>query len=122
MAHLKSEPGADVVAEALTGRPAISVVIWAEVLGKLAERGEDPAVAAAEMKAEGLIGGVIAIEPVREEDCITIARLRVRTRKRGISQSDRTCLALAERLKVPALTSDRKWTEVDVEAKVRLFR
>ncbi len=122
MAHLKSEPGADVVAEALAGAPAISVVIWAEVLGKLAERGEDPEVAAAEMKAEGLIGKVVTIEPVSEEDCIAIARLRVRTRKRGISQSDRTCMALAARLKVPALTSDHQWTEVDIDAEVQLFR
>jgi PIN domain nuclease of toxin-antitoxin system len=66
----------------------ISVVNWAEVLSKLAERGEDPEVAAAEMKAEGLIGGVISIEPVSEEDCVAIARLRARTRKRGISQAD----------------------------------
>ncbi len=122
MAHLKSEPGADVVDEAMKHRAAISIVIWGEVLSKLAERGEDPEEVAKELKAEGLIGGVIAIEPVSEEDCIAIARLRVKTRKRGISQSDRTCMALAARLKVPALTSDHKWTEVDIDAEVQLFR
>lgn len=91
---------------------AISVVNWTEVLSKLAERGEDPELAAAELKEAGLIGGVIAIEPVTSEDSIQIARLRPLTRDRGLSLADRACLALAERLQVPVLTADGAWIDL----------
>jgi len=77
---------------------AISVANWAEVLSKLAERGEDPEVAAAEMKGAELVGQVIVVEPMTEDDCIAIARLRRTTKAQGLSLADRACLALAERL------------------------
>ena len=122
MAHLHSEPGAQVVGEALTRRSAINVVNWAEVLPKLAERGEDPDVAAAEMRGAALIGELVTIEPLSEADCVEVARLRPLTKPQGLSLADRACLALATRLGVPALTTDHSWAEADVEAKVTLIR
>ncbi len=101
---------------------AISVANWAEVLSKLAERGEDPEVAAAEMRGAGLIGGAVAIEPINEADCILMARLRRTTKAQGLSLADRACLALAERLGVPALTADGEWTKAEVKAEVRQIR
>ena len=88
---------------------AISVVNWIEVLSKIARRGEDPELAAAEMKGAGLIGGVVTIEAVTERDSIEIARLQPLTKKQGLSLADRACLALAIRLGVPAVTGDRDW-------------
>jgi ribonuclease VapC len=82
---------------------AISVANWAEVLSKLAERGEDPGVAAAEMRGAALVGKVVSVEPITEDDCIEIARLRPATKDQGLSLADRAALALARRLGVPAL-------------------
>ncbi len=122
LAHLNEEEGAAVVREAMEAGAAISVANWAEVLTKLAEKGENPEVAVAEMKGAGLIGGVVAVEPITEEDCVRIARLRRSTKPQGLSLADRACVALAERLDVPALTADREWGKAAMGAKVRLIR
>jgi ribonuclease VapC len=83
LAHLRDEEGASVVREAMKPGAAISVANWVEVLSKLAERGEDPDVAAAEMKGAELVGGVLAVEPITDDDCIAIARLRPKTKAQG---------------------------------------
>jgi ribonuclease VapC len=122
LAHLNEEPGAAAVREAMQTGAAISVINWTEVLTKLGERGEDPELAAAELRAAGLIGAAISIEPLTDADCIAVARLRSATKAKGLSLADRACLALADRLRVPAITADRTWREVDVPAQVRLIR
>lgn len=122
LAHLNEEPGAAVVREAMEDGAAISMANWAEVLTKIAERGEDPEVAVAEMKGAGLIAGVVTIEPITEEDCIEIARLRRATKAQGLSLADRSCLALAGRLGVPAVTADREWSKAQIGVKVQAIR
>lgn len=122
LAHLRDEEGASVVREAMKPGAVISVANWVEVLSKLAERGEDPGVAAAEMKGAGLVGGVIAVEPITDDDSIAIARLRPKTKAQGLSLADRACLVLAERLGVPALTADGEWTKAEVKAEVQIIR
>jgi PIN domain nuclease of toxin-antitoxin system len=119
---LNDEEGAVVVREVMREGVAISVANWAEVLSKLAERGEDPDIAAAEMKGSELVGQVISIEPITETDCIAMARLRCVTRKQGLSLADRACLSLAERLDVPAVTADGAWKEAEVRAEVKSIR
>jgi ribonuclease VapC len=101
---------------------AISAINWIEVLTKLAERGEDPDLVAAELKGAGLIGAVVSLETLSDDDCVAIARLRRTTKAWGLSLADRACLVLATRLKVPALTADRAWGEIEVEADVHLIR
>lgn len=122
LAHLRDEEGASVVREAMKPGAVISVANWVEVLSKLAERGEDPGVAAAEMKGAGLIGGVLTVEPITDDDCIEIARLRPKTKAQGLSLADRACLVLAERLDVPALTTDGEWAKAEVKAEVQQIR
>jgi PIN domain nuclease of toxin-antitoxin system len=39
-----------------------------------------------------------------------------------LSLGDRACLALAQRLNVPALTADHAWTEVRLDVAVQLIR
>jgi ribonuclease VapC len=122
MAVLHDEIGADVAAEAIANGAAISVVNWAEVLTKLAERGRDPEQAASETrKAEGS-KRALAIEPLTAADCVVVARLRLTTRAQGLSLADRACLALAERLAVPAITADREWAKADIDADIQLIR
>lgn len=113
MAVLNREPGRLAVKAAIEAGAAIGVVNWAEVLSKLAERGEDP------VRASGAIRRVaeaeetaLRIEALTEEDCLEVARLRARTREAGLSLADRACLALAARYEVPALTADRSWSDL----------
>jgi ribonuclease VapC len=122
MAVLHAEDGASVVIEAIGEGAAVSVVNWAEVLSKLAEAGKDPEVAAAELRRAEGSRRALSIEPLTAADCVAVARLRPVTRRQGLSLADRACLALAERLEVPALTADRKWLEADVAAEVQLIR
>lgn len=122
MAVLHDEEGADAAAEAIANGAAISIANWAEVLTKLAERGRDPEQAARETrKAEGS-RRALAIEPLTAADCIAIARLRLTTKAQGLSLADRACLALAERLGVPAVTADQDWAKADVAAEIQLIR
>lgn len=123
MALLNDEEGSGIVADAIAEGAAISVVNLAEVLSKVAERGGDPAAAAAELrKAEGA-KRALAIEPMTAADCVAVARLRPVTKRRGLSLADRACLALSERLDVPALTTDEAWDDLpDLEVEVRLIR
>lgn len=122
MAVLHAEDGASVVIEAIGEGAAMSVVNWAEVLSKLAEAGKDPEVAAAELRRAEGSRRALSIEPLTAADCVAVARLRPVTKRQGLSLADRACLALAERLGVPALTADRKWLEADVVAEVQLIR
>lgn len=100
----------------------MSVINWAEVLSKLAKAGKDPEIAAAELRRAEGSRRALSIEPLTAADCVAVARLRPITRRQGLSLADRACLALAERLDVPALTADRKWLEADVVAEVQLIR
>lgn len=122
LAHLNDEEGASEVRKAMKAGAAISVANWIEVLSKLAERGEDPGVAAAEMRGAELVGQVIAIEPITDDDCIAIARMRPKTKAQGLSLADRACLVLAERLGVPALTTDGEWAKAKVKTEVQKIR
>jgi ribonuclease VapC len=122
MAVLHAEDGASIVIDAIGEGAAINVVNWAEVLSKLAEAGKDPAAAVAELRRAEGSRRALTIEPLTAADCVAVARLRPITRPQGLSLADRACLALAERLGVPALTADRKWLEADVTAEVRMIR
>ena len=122
MAVLHAEDGASVVIEAIGDGAAVSVVNWAEVLSKLAEAGKDPEAAAAALRRAEGSRRVLTIEPLTAADCVTVARLRPITRPQGLSLADRACIALAERLGVPALTADRKWQEADIAPEVQLIR
>lgn len=122
MAVLHAEDGASVVIEAIGEGAAVSVVNWAEVLSKLAEAGKDPEVAAAELRRAEGSRRALSIEPLTAADCVAVARLHPVTRRQGLSLADRACLALAERLDVPALTADREWLTADVAAEVQLIR
>jgi PIN domain nuclease of toxin-antitoxin system len=122
MALIHGENGQGVVAAALAGRSAISIVNWAEVLSKVAAEGGDPVALEIDLRERGFIGMALSIEGMTEADCVEVARLRPLTARQGLSLADRVCLVLAARLGVPALTTDRAWADADVKADVQLIR
>jgi ribonuclease VapC len=122
MALIHGENGQGVVAAALAGRSAISIVNWAEVLSKVAAEGGDPVALEVDLRERGFIGMALSIEGMTEADCVEVARLRPLTARQGLSLADRVCLVLAARLDVPALTTDRAWADADVKADVQLIR
>lgn len=122
LAVLNDEEGVEVVTEAIARGAAVSIVNWAEVLSKVAERGMDPETAAVELRRAEGSRRALTIEPLTAADCIEVARCRLLTRRQGLSLGDRACLVLAARLGVPALTTDRIWSDADVDAEVQIIR
>jgi PIN domain nuclease of toxin-antitoxin system len=122
LAYLHDEAGAQAVEEALAGVAAIGSPNLGEALSKLADEGQDPGRVAARLEQRGLLGQALIVEPLATEDAVRIARLRPKTRQAGLSLGDRACLAIALRLKLPAVTADRSWLEVDVGVDVRSIR
>ena len=114
LAYLQDEPGADLVAEVLIQGAALSAVNWAEVLSKLAERGQDPNVVVAQLTEQGLLDKAILVYPLDETLARVIARLYPQTRSLGLSLGDRACLALALSLGLPAFTADRNWGSLNL--------
>lgn len=116
MALLNEERGAAAV-EALVADAVISAVNWYEAYGKLRARGVDSAALTANMAETG-----IAVFPFDEQDARATAELAPVTRSAGLSLADRACLALAARLEVPAVTTDRAWSDLDVGVEILCVR
>jgi ribonuclease VapC len=123
LAYLHDEDGADVVAEAISESAAISAANWAETLSKVAEAGVDPGELARDLEEQGLLHGLVEVVPLTAEDAILIGELRVPTKHLGLSLGDRACLALGLRVRLPILTADREWVELEgVDADLRPIR
>ena len=123
LAHLLAEPGGEVVRDLLAEQAAaMSAVNWAEVLSRLASVGADPDEVAQRLDSEAALGDVLTVVALTGSDGPAIARLRPTTRHLGLSLADRACLALAQRLGLPVLTTDRAWAQLQIGMKIRLAR
>ncbi len=122
LAYLQAEPGSQTVEAALAAGAVMNLVNYAEVLSRLGDVGEEPAAAHRRLQEQGLLGGLLELVPLAEDDAVAIARLRAATRAQGLSLGDRACLATGLRLARPVLTADRSWAAVDVGVTVRLIR
>jgi PIN domain nuclease of toxin-antitoxin system len=123
LAHLLAEPGGDVVRDTLAEHAAVmSAVNWAEVLSRLASAGADPHEVAQRLASEAGLGDVLTVISLEGGDGPAIARLRAATRHLGLSLADRACLALAQRLELPVLTTDRAWAQLQIDVEIRLAR
>lgn len=122
LAYLHGEPGADRVGEILEQTSVMSVVNWAETLSWFTARDQNPVTIIQTLEAKGLLGGLLEILPMTEEDALNIARLRPLTKAYGLSLGDRACLSLGLKLSVPVLTADRVWAELQVGVEVLLAR
>ena len=112
LAFLRNEPGVDRVAQELENGAYISAVNWAEALSKVFELGIDCEKLISTLKIQGIIGGALIVVPVTEDDALPIGRLRLITKKDGLSLGDRACLALASKMKARAITADRNWQNI----------
>lgn len=116
LAMLHSEPGGEMVAAVLENS-IVSAVNWAEVVQKAVAHGIDIDGMSEEMQALGL-----NVQPFSPEDAEVAGKLWTTTRSRGLSLGDRACLALAAKFEIPALTTDRAWSELDLDVEVQLAR
>ncbi len=122
LAYLQGEPGSEVVQAALVGGAVMAIVNYAEVLARLGDAGEEPATAHRRLQDQGLVGGLLELVPLSENDAVVIAQLRTATRAQGLSLGDRVCLAVGLRLGRPVFTADRRWADVSVGVTVHLIR
>jgi PIN domain nuclease of toxin-antitoxin system len=123
LAHLLAEPGGDVVRASLAERAAVmSAVNWAEVLSRLASAGADPYEVAQRLASEAALGDVLTVIALEDSDGSAIARLRPTTCHLGLTLADRACAALAQRLELPVLTTDRAWAQFQIGVEIRLAR
>lgn len=122
LAYLNQEAGAEAVAEQMVRGGFISAVNLAEVYSKVTEWGQDVHLLEQALVRQGLLGGVLEVVPFGPEDVLRVAALRPLTKTQGLSLGDRVCLALAQRLELPALTTDSAWNNLDVGVEVRVVR
>jgi ribonuclease VapC len=116
MALIRGEPGADIVVSCLS-RAIISAVNQAEVQTKLVSAGIDEALAWWHI-AEARCPSV----PF-DEDLARIAGGLVKvTRPYGLSLGDRACLALAMQRKATVYTTDREWSRLGLDLKIKMIR
>jgi AcrR family transcriptional regulator len=87
---------------------ALGSAATATLTRKLADAGEDPATANHRLSEQGLIGGLLEVVPLTEEDAVVIAQLRTSTSVHGLSLGDRACLATGLRFSGPVLTDRRR--------------
>ena len=119
IAFLNREPGHEAVADALAAGAVACTANLAEVIGILTRHGL--AIADALDSVDGLPITAIDLD-------LDLARragaLEPETRRFGLSLGDRCCLALAAKEGLPALTTDRIWSQAGplIGVEVRLIR
>ncbi|MEQ7156639.1 type II toxin-antitoxin system VapC family toxin [Brevundimonas aurifodinae] len=116
LALLQEERGADRV-EPLVENALVCSVNLSEVLAKLVDKGASPSLATT--IATSLPFQVVDFDL---DLACRAGQLRDTTRKQGLSLGDRACLALAEREGLPALTTDRGWSEIASRIAVDVIR
>ena len=113
---LNDESGAETVSHALS-RAVISAVNMSEVVAKLVDEGApEPEI------LERLEGIGAEVVPFDANQAYAAGLLRSVTRSHGLSLGERACLTLARHLRLPVLTADRVWSELDLGVEVRLAR
>jgi PIN domain nuclease of toxin-antitoxin system len=118
MAWINEEPGHENV-EPYLGTAACSANTVAEVASRLADKGADERAI-----LENFIDFDFEVHLVGFEEAVEIGLLRPATRAAGLSLGDRSCLALAAKLGLPAITADRAWARIAdaVGVEVRVIR
>jgi ribonuclease VapC len=116
LAVLFEERGAEVVREVVTGA-LVSAVNYSEVVSKALdrERSLDAALTA-------LAQMPFAVVPHDLGLARRTGELRPLTKRFGLSVGDRACLALAERERCPAYTTDRDWASLKLGIDIRVIR
>lgn len=108
IAFVRGEPGYEKVVPYL-GLAAISAVNLQEVVKVLSSTIQKP-----ELVRSMVAELSLDIHAHEEADAFAAAALAPATRRFGSGLGDRSCLALAIKLGVPALTTDRAWAELQI--------
>lgn len=116
LALLAEEPGADEV-EALLDGSSMSTVNLAEVLQKSMQHGVDTEGLEYDLRGLGMELYSFDVAHAR-----ATAELWERSPRAGISLGDRACLSLAAGLDAVAVTTDRRWSALDLGIPVRVVR
>lgn len=116
LAHLNNEPGADRAA-AFLGDAVMCAVNLSEIVAKLVERGASLALIRPALSRYGL-----QIVSFDEDLAERAGALRASTKAFGLSLGDRACLALADRSRLPVMTADRVWKDLDLHIEVQTLR
>ncbi len=103
--------------ESLGEGAVMSSVNYAEVVSKLRELGFSP-----QRLRDSLEELRFEVLPYTTSLAWQTGVLRPLTKQHGLSLGDRACLSLAQLLRLPVITSDRIWTELDIGVEVRLCR
>jgi ribonuclease VapC len=117
LALLNQEPGSERVAACIANGAAISTVNLSEVVAKLSDASIPEEVTREILSVLGIV--VIDFDTVLAYDA---GLLRPLTRQVGLSLGDRACLALARRLNLPAVTTDKVWQKLSLDIAVQLIR
>lgn len=116
IAFLRHEPGAERVAKALA-RTVVSAVNLSEIVAWLSRSGlKDTEIRQTVNDLD------LDVSPFDAELAVSAGLLSRATQPFGLSFGDRACLALAQRLAVPVLTTDGIWSTLRVGVKVELIR
>jgi PIN domain nuclease of toxin-antitoxin system len=115
IALLFNESGSAFVQSRLAGS-VLSAINLAEVVCVYSRRGVPESVI-----RQAIDPLQIRVSPVDSELAYRAGMLQSLTRHSGLSLGDCTCLALAGRLGVPAITADRAWQKVEREAGVSVI-
>jgi ribonuclease VapC len=116
LALIFDEPGASMVEVTLDDGAIVSSVNLSEVVARLSDSDNQDQ---ARSSLESLKFDVAAFG---EDDAWLAGTLRAQTRDLGLSLGDRACLALAISLRLPVVTADRIWANLDVGVDVVLCR
>lgn len=116
LALLLDEPGASGVVPHLRGS-TMSAINVSECCSRAPDRGSIiHAVVRAIRRFE------IGVVPFDMDAALGAAALRPTTRHIGASLGDRACIDLAQKMRVPLLTADRRLAELDIDIDIRLIR
>jgi ribonuclease VapC len=116
LALLAEEPGADEV-EVLLDGSAMSAVNVSEVLQKSIQHGVDTEGLEYDLQALG-----VEVHPFDLVHARAAAELWELAPKAGLSLGDRACLSLAAGLGAVAVTTDRRWSSLELGVSVRAVR
>mgnify|MGYP000179097094 CR=1 FL=1 len=116
LALLNREPGSDRVMAALPDAVMLSIN-FSEVVAKLIKEGREASEIRFYLDSLGL-----KIVDFNQSLAYRTGFLLPLTKTIGLSLGDRACLALAESLGIPALTSDRAWATLNLGIQVELIR
>lgn len=116
LAYVNNETGGDAVVSFLQGA-AICSVNWTEVIQRILQWGMS-----SERVGEDLVNAGLQIVSFGRADAEAAALLQAPTKHLGLSLGDRACLALAQRLGLPALTAEHRWAELTLSVAVQVIR